>query len=90
VAGSRYRIEFAPRAERDFRRLPAAAQRRLAPRIDALAQEPRPPGARAMAGAEGLYRLRVGDYRIVYRVQDRILVVLVLKVGHRREVYRQG
>jgi mRNA interferase RelE/StbE len=43
-----------------------------------------------MAGAEGLYRLRVGDYRIVYRVQDRILVVLVLKVGHRREVYRQG
>jgi mRNA interferase RelE/StbE len=84
-----YRVEIAPRAERDLRALPREEQERIRPRIDALGANPRPPGAEKLAGAENLYRLRVGAYRVLYQVADRILLVLVLEVGHRREVYRR-
>ncbi len=83
-----YRIVFAPRAERDFRALPPEAQRRLKPRIDSMARNPRPRGVKALSGEEVLLRLRVGDYRIVYQVEDHPPTVLILKIGHRREVYR--
>lgn len=84
-----YRIVFAPRAVRDFRALAPEVQRRLKPRIDALAHNPRPRGAKALSGDDGLLRLRVGDYRIVYQVEGHTLTVLILKVGHRREVYQR-
>jgi len=84
------RIVFAPRAERDFRALAPDVQRRLKPRIDALAHNPRPRGATPLRGGEGFLRLRVGDNRIIYQVQGRTLVMLVLKIGHRREVYRRS
>ncbi len=83
-----YRIVFAPRAEREFRALPPEVQRRLKPRIDSLAHNLRPRGVKALSGEEGLLRLRVGDYRIVYQVENHALTVLILKIGHRREVYR--
>ncbi len=83
-----YRIVFAPRAERDLRALPPEVQRRLKPRIDSLAHTPRPRGVKALSGEEGLLRLRIGDYRIVYQAEDHALTVLILKIGHRREVYR--
>ena len=83
-----YRIEFAPRAEREFHALSRDVQRRLAPRIDSLGRDPRPRGAKKMAGEDELYRLRVGDYRVLYQIRDRLLVVLVVTIGHRREVYR--
>ena len=57
-------------------------------RIDRLVENPRPVGAIKLAGEEGVYRLRSGDYRILYTLQDNLLLVLVLKIGHRREVYR--
>jgi len=60
----------------------------LRPRIDALADGPRPAGAKKLKGGGELWRIRVGDYRIVYAVRDRILLVLVVRVAHRREVYR--
>ncbi len=66
----------------------AALYRRLRSAIDALEQEARPAGCVKLAGSPDLYRIRVGDYRIVYQVQDTQLVVLVLSIGHRREVYR--
>ena len=88
MAGRVYRIEFAPRAERDLLALPEANARRLVPRIDALAPNPRPRGAKKLAGEDDLYRLRVGDYRVLYQIRDRVLLVLVIAVGHRREVYR--
>ena len=64
-------------------------RRRIEPKIDALAENPRPHGARKIEGQETAFRLRVGDYRIVYEVHDRALIVMVMIVGHRREVYRR-
>ncbi len=60
----------------------------MAARIDRLSAAPRPPGAKVLAGPERFYRIRVGDYRIVYRINDDTLSVLVISVGHRRDVYR--
>lgn len=63
-------------------------QRRLAPRIEALARDPRPRGAQKLAGEEELYRLRVGDFRVLYAIRDRELVILVVAIGPRRDIYR--
>ena len=83
-----YKIVFSRRAERQFRDLTRTVQVRLAARIDSLTQNPRPPGATRLSGTEKLYRIRVGDYRVLYAVEEWDLMVLVVKVGHRREVYR--
>lgn len=84
-----YRVEFAPAAAREFRGLSADTQRRLRPRIDALAVEPRPREATLLRGADDLYRLRVGDYRILYAIRPSVLLVLVIRIGHGREIYRR-
>ena len=83
-----YRIEFSPRADRDIDALPREAQTRVRTRIDALALNPRPAGVEKLAGETGTYRVRVGTYRILYEIHDRFLLVVLLKIGHRREVYR--
>lgn len=83
-----YRIEFAPRADRQFKALERSLQVRLGRRIDGLAENPRPQGIKKLAGEEDLYRLRVGDYRIIYQIQEKRLLVLVVGVGHRADVYR--
>jgi mRNA interferase RelE/StbE len=88
VGGKAYAVEFTHRAEKDFRALPPEIRRRLAPKIDALAINPRPHGVKTLAGSEDILRLRVGDYRILYQVRDDRLVVLLVKIGHRREIYR--
>ncbi len=84
-----HRIELRPRAEKELAALPRDAQRRVARAIDALADDPRPAGCVALRGGEGLLRTRVGVYRVVYIVEDDRLVVLVIRTGHRRDVYRQ-
>jgi mRNA interferase RelE/StbE len=84
---SQYRLEFTDAARRQLRKLPRQAAQRLRPVIDALADDPRPAGARALQGQPGVLRVRVGDYRILYTVEDDRLVVLVIRIGHRREVY---
>ena len=83
-----YRIEFSREASRVFQRLSQDLQRRLDTKIQALSREPRPVHCSKMAGVEDAYRIRVGDYRVVYRIYSGHLVVLVLRIGHRREVYR--
>jgi len=83
-----YRIEISPRAAREIRALPRQLQVRISARLTALANDPRPPGTKLLSGEEGLYRIRVGDYRVVYAVEDDVLLVLVVKVGHRRDVYQ--
>ena len=83
-----YQVEFSPKAERQFRRLPRPVQVRLAPHIDALNKNPRPHGVKKLINRENMYRLRVGDYRVIYTVEDRALLVLVAKIGDRKEVYR--
>jgi mRNA interferase RelE/StbE len=83
-----YEIRFKPSAAKELAKLPPDAQRRIAPKIDALAATPRPPGAEKLSG-EDAWRIRIGEYRIVYAIEDRVLVVLVLHVGNRREVYKR-
>lgn len=84
----RYRVEVARRAVKALAALPRAEQRRVEAAIELLAETPRPPGCVAMSGERSTYRVRVGSYRIVYEVHDDVLVVQVMRVGHRREVYR--
>lgn len=83
-----YGIEFAPSADRQFRKLDAETRRRLTPVIDALAHDPRPQGSKRLSTSEHLYRVRCGAYRIVYAIEDDRLVVLVVTLGRRRDVYR--
>jgi mRNA interferase RelE/StbE len=83
-----YAVEFATAARRQFRKLPRAVQAMIQPEIDALASEPRPHGVEKMSGEENAYRVRVDDYRIIYEIHDAVLIVVVVRVGHRREVYR--
>ena len=82
-----YRIEFRPAALRELRKIDRLAQPRIQGAITLLAQEPRPPASRPLRGREG-YRLRVGDYRIIYTIDDGVLLIVVVTIGHRREVYR--
>jgi len=86
----RCRIALKPAAERDHAALEPKDRARLARKIDALAENPRPPGAEKLKGAKDLWRVRAGDYRVLYTIRDDVLVVLVIRVGHRREVYRRG
>jgi len=83
-----YEIRFKPSAAKELAKLPTEIQRRIAPAIDGLGANARPRGAEKLAG-EDAWRIRVGDYRIVYAIEDRVLVVLVLHVGNRREVYKR-
>lgn len=83
-----YRLELSPRARRDLKKLPAQVRARLKGPIDALAHTPRPPGAVKLGGEEDTYRIRVGSYRVLYEVHDRILLVVLLKVADRKEAYR--
>jgi len=83
---SEYRIELRPAAVRALRELDSPVRRRLQGAIALLAQDPRPPAARVLQGRPGL-RVRVGDHRIIYTVADDVLLVVVVTLGHRREVY---
>ena len=84
-----YTVQLKPAAERDLKRIKdRSVLRRIAGAIDALAANPRPPGARALRAVPSILRLRVGDYRILYTIEDAALLVLVVRAGHRGDVYR--
>jgi mRNA interferase RelE/StbE len=86
-----YRIRFRSAARRDFAQLPPLVKARLGRAIDALRQEPRPAGALLLTGhASSIWRIRVGDYRVLYQILDDDLIVLVVGIPHRREAYRRG
>ena len=85
----RYRIEVAPAAIRQLRKLDPPARRRAQAAIELLADQPRPSGAKKLVGGDGEWRVRTGDYRIVYEIRDEILLVLVVAVGHRRDIYQR-
>ena len=87
----RYEVRLARRAVRSLEDLQRRDQQRIRAAIDLLAENPRPPSCVSLQGEVGVYRVRVGEYRIVYEVLDQVLVVQVVqvvRVGHRREVYR--
>nr|WP_205692863.1 type II toxin-antitoxin system RelE/ParE family toxin [Cellulomonas sp. IC4_254] len=83
--GVTYQVDIRPAAVRALRKVDHQDRPRIQAAIALLAQDPRPPGARALRGRDG-YRVRVGDYRILYTVDDGVLVVVVVTLGHRREV----
>ena len=83
---SEYRIELRPAAVRALRKLDPPLRRRVQGAIALLARDPRPPAARALKGRPGL-RVRVGDYRVIYTIHDEVLLVVVVTLGHRRDVY---
>jgi mRNA interferase RelE/StbE len=83
-----YTIQFKPLALRQLEKLPRDIQKKLAVRIEALRDEPFRSGCKKMAAIPDTWRVRVGDYRIVYQVHQKILLVLVLTIGHRKDVYR--
>lgn len=85
---ARYRVEFKPSAARALTKLDRETQRRIIQKAEALAVDPRPQGVEKLAGEQDAYRVRSGDYRIIYEIRDDILLVMVLKVGHRRDIYR--
>ncbi|MCJ7504683.1 MAG: type II toxin-antitoxin system RelE/ParE family toxin [Acidobacteriia bacterium] len=83
-----YSLAILPAALRQLTELPRLEQRRLKERIDRLAVDPRPPGVKRLHGRREYLRLRSGDYRAIYTVDDDRFTVLIIKLGHRREVYR--
>ena len=83
-----YEVYLEGAAERDLRKLSPEAFHRIIPRIQALAQDPRPAGCRKLVGSESDWRIRIGDYRVVYEIDDAEEVVRVFRVRHRREAYR--
>lgn len=83
-----YRLDYSPVAQRSIERLQRSMQTRILARLESLSQNPRPPGSVKLSGQDA-YRIRVGDYRIIYTIQDDRLIVLIIDVGHRRDVYRR-
>lgn len=85
-----YRVTIGATARRELSGLAVALRRRIGGVIDGLAIDPRPPGSRLLAGKpdERIWRVRTGDYRILYEIRDGEQVVLVIRIGHRRDVYR--
>ena len=83
-----YEVRLLVTARRQLLRIPVRIRSRIAVAIGALADDPRPPGCKKLAGSSDYFRIRVGDYRVLYEVRDRDILVLVIKIGHRREVYR--
>jgi len=84
----RYRVEYTSSALRELGSLAGHLQQRIEERVLALAENPYPPGTKKLTGLSDHYRLRVGDYRVIYRVHTEILTVVIVRVRHRREAYR--
>jgi mRNA interferase RelE/StbE len=83
-----YTIQFKPVALRQLEKLPRETQRRLSIKIEALREDPFPVGCKKMAAIPDAWRIRAGDYRVVYQVHRGVLLILILTVGHRKDVYR--
>lgn len=84
-----YRIEFVASAQREFVKLPATERRRIAAKVDRLMAEPRPAGCVKLSGHRDIWRIRIGNYRVIYNIDDSRALLVVLKVSHRRESYRE-
>ena len=84
----RYEIIIKPTAEKSLDSIPRSTRRRIADALEGLRDDPRPAGVVKLAGTENLWRIRIGNYRVVYGIDDDRLIVLVLRVAHRKDVYR--
>ena len=84
---AKYELVIRPSVSKDVKSIPASDLKKILLRMEALRDNPRPQGSVKLSGME-YYRIRYGDYRIVYEIEDNRLIVVVVKVGHRREIYR--
>jgi len=84
-----YRLEFSAKAARQFKGLAHPVRAFLQPRLESLAVNPQHPAVTKLSEHESLYRLRAGDYRVFFEIQEENQVILIVKVGHRRDVYRK-
>ena len=85
----KYRIEFKRSAAKALRKIPKSDQKRIANKIDSLSENLPDPAVTNMKGDNPFHRIRVGDYRIIYEIHGDILLIVILKIGHRKEVYRR-
>lgn len=83
-----YTIQFTPVAAKQLDKLDAPIRRRIAAAIDSLVENPRPPGTKKLQGSDDLWRIRTGDYRVIYQIRDRQLIVVIVTIGHRGDIYR--
>ncbi len=83
-----YEVQILPKVARQIKALSIEVRQDISLTIQSLADEPRPIGVKKLSGEKDIYRVRVGNYRVLYRIIDKVLVVVVVSVGHRREVYR--
>ena len=83
-----FEIQFKSSAWNSFRKLPGETRGRVAEAIWSLGEDPRPRGAIKLKGRRDFFRIRAGEYRVIYEIRDEALVVLIIKVGHRRDVYQ--
>ncbi len=81
-----YKLEFANSVRKDFKNIQKKDAERILARIDSLTEDPRPAGCVKLTGEE-IYRIRVGSYRVLYKIEDAILLIVIIKIGHRRDVY---
>ena len=84
----RYKVEISRTAEKQFRKLGASDRRRIAVALVELGNDPYPAGSRKLSGYNDVFRVRVGVFRVLYSVEGRKLIVIILKIGHRKDVYR--
>ena len=82
-----YKVEFAKSVRKDFKKIPQLEVGKILNAIFELAKDPRPPSSKKLKG-EKLYRIRIGNYRVIYEIQDERLLVSVIKLGHRKDVYK--
>jgi mRNA interferase RelE/StbE len=82
-----YSVEIAPAVRKQLKHIPTAQKRKIIDKIESLETNPRPQGYKDLVGYKGYYRVRVGDYRIIYQIFDNILVVSVIEVANRRDAY---
>lgn len=87
MAGTSYKIFVPLSVEKQLAKIPKGVAVRIRETIHSLSSDPRPAGTKKLKGTSSTYRLREGDYRILYEIEDHKLIVLLVRVGHRREVY---
>jgi mRNA interferase RelE/StbE len=84
-----YIIRFKKSAEREIEKLPASVVKRIVPAIDDLAFNPRPNGSKKLKSKEEIWRIRIGDYRVLYSIEDVIKIIEVRNIGHRKDIYKK-
>ncbi len=84
-----YNIEWRPSTKKDLKRISKAEVYRIIQAVEGLSNQPRPPGSTKLSSSDSTYRIRIGNYRVIYEIHDEVILIEVVKVGHRKDVYRK-